>query len=448
MFKKGSILEVEIDSIKFPNIGMCSVADRRVAVKGGLPDQKLTIQMMRKGKMPKAHILEVITPSPHEITPKCPIFGLCGGCAFQNIPYEYEIKLKTTMVKKILEPLDLEDAFLPTIPAVAQDGYRNKMEFSFGDDGMDGSLTLGMRKKGAFYEAINAECCLLTHPDFGSILAFTLDYFKNIGENFYHRRREVGALRHLVIRRGIRGGDILVNLVTAGKNEYGDYATRLLDIPLDGKIIGIINTVNNSPADAVIAEEVKILYGADYYHEDIHGLHFKVSAFSFFQTNSIMAEVLYQTIADFAGGLRGKTIFDLYCGTGTIGIFLSKYAKKVVGIEIVEEAVAAAKENAALNNATNCEFIAGDVRKMVKTLKHAPDIVVLDPPREGIIPKAIPDILTFGANRIIYVSCKPTSLANDLPHFMAAGYAVDKIRLIDMFPRTANVEAVCCLSRM
>jgi len=446
--KKGTPLEVGISHIKFPNIGVGMTEDgRKIAIKGGLPGQRLRVQIFRKGKVPKAKILEVLTPSPYEIAPECPVFGLCGGCSFQNIPYDYEVELKTAMVKRVLEPLNLAHAFLPTIAAVSDCGYRNKMEYSFGDDGTEGNLTLGMRKRGSFYEAVNAECCLLAHPDFGRILAFALGYFTTKGEEFHHRRKRTGTLRHLVIRRGITNGDILVNLVAAGENDYSDFAAKLREITLDGKIAGILNTVNNSLADAVVAEEVKILHGADSYHENMPSLDlaFKVSAFSFFQTNTAMAEVLYKTIAGFAGNVADKTIFDLYCGTGTIGIYMSKFAKKVVGIEIVEEAVVAAKENAVLNGAANCEFIAGDVRKMVKELADAPDIIILDPPREGINPRAMPDILAFEAPRIVYVSCKATSMVNDLAAFMSAGYVVEKIQIIDMFPRTANVEVVCSL---
>ena len=449
--KKGTILEVNINDIKFPNIGIGEADGRKIAIKGGLPGQRLKVQIFRKGKVPKAQILETLTPAPQEITPNCPVFGLCGGCSFQNIPYEYELELKTAMVKRVLEPLGPEHAFMPTIAAISADGYRNKMEYSFGDDGPAGNLTLGMRRRGSFYEAVNADCCLLAHPDFGHIVAFTLEYFKGRGEDFHHRRRRTGTLRHLVLRRSSANGDILVNLVTAGNGDYSDYAARLREVPLDGKIAGILNTVNNSLADAVVADEVKTLYGADFYHEEMAalGLRFKVSAFSFFQTNTQMAEVLYKTIADFAGDTADKTIFDLYCGTGTIGIYLSKFAKKVIGIELVEEAVVAAKENAAANSVINCEFIAGDVRKMVKdpALAAAPDIIILDPPREGINPRAMPDILAFGAARIVYVSCKATSMPADLAAFMAAGYAVEKIRCIDMFPRTANVEVVCLLTR-
>jgi len=445
--KKGDIIEVNIDDIKFPNIGMGEAEGRKISVKNGLPGQRLKVQIIKKGRTTKASILEVITPAPQEIVPECPIASFCGGCSFQHIPYEYEIELKTDMVRRILAPLNLEHAILPTIPAISTKGYRNKMEFSFGDDGLEGSLTLGMRKKGSFYEAINAECCLLAHADFGRILAFTLDYFKNSDETFHHRRKRTGTLRHLVLRRGITNGETLVNLVTAGGNEYADYADKLLGLPLDGQIVGIINTVNNSLADAVVAEEVKVLYGRDFYHEILGDLRFKVSAFSFFQTNTAMAEVLYQTIADFAGDVADKTIFDLYCGTGTIGICLSKHAKKVVGIELVEEAVVAAKENAALNNAAACEFIVGDVRKMVKELVDKPDVIVLDPPREGINPRAIPDILAFDASCIVYVSCKATSMVDDLAAFMSAGYNVEKIQCVDMFPRTGNIETVALLKK-
>jgi len=447
--KKGAELEVRINDIKFPNIGVGEAQghDRKIAIKGGLPGQLLRVRILRKGKVTKAKILETLEPAPQEITPNCPVAGLCGGCAFQIIPYDYEIELKAAMVMRVLEPLNLAHAILPTICAVSADGYRNKMEYSFGDDGDEGSLTLGMRKRGSFYEAVNADCCLITHADLGRILTFTREYFIAKGEIFHHRRKRTGTLRHLVIRRGISAGDILVNLVTFGDNDYSDYAQMLRKIQLDGQIVGILNTVNNSLADAVVADEVKILYGVDYYYEELHslGLRFKVSAFSFFQTNTKMAEVLYKTIADFAGDVADKTIFDLYCGTGTIGIYLSKFAKRVIGIELVEEAVEAAKQNAALNGANNCEFIAGDVRKMVKELADKPDIIILDPPREGINPRAMPDIIAFGAARVVYVSCKASSMVADLAAFMAAGYVVEKIQIIDMFPRTANVEVVCSL---
>ena len=448
--KKQEVLEIEIDDIKFPNIGLGRVGDKRVQVKGTLPGQRVLARIIQTGRTPKASVVEVLSQAPGEVSSPCPVFGLCGGCAFQNITYEHEVALKTELVKNLLAPLNLDAEFLPTIPAANPHGYRNKMEFSFGDDGRDGNLTLGMRKRGSYYEAVNAQCCLIAHPDFGKILAFTRDYFAG-KQIFFHRRKLTGSLRHLVVRRGALSNEILVNLVTTG-GDYRDYAVKLLKIPIEGQIVGIISTTNNSLADAIIPENVEILWGRDYYYEQFSqlagGQRFKVSAFSFFQTNSLMAgDALYATVANFAGNIEGKTIFDLYCGTGTIGIFLSPKAGSVVGVEIVEEAVAAARANARLNGADNCHFVAGNVSKMVKTLQTSPDVILLDPPREGIAPKAIPHIIAFGAQKIIYVSCKPSSLLNDLPSFIAAGYRPVKIRCVDMFPRTANIEAVILLEK-
>jgi len=306
-----------------------------------------------------------------------------------------------------------------------------------------------MRKKGSYYEAVDASDCNIAHPDFGRILAFTRDFFAAKGTEFFHRRKLTGNLRHLIIRRGIATDEILVNLVTAGEGDYTEYAHALTQIALDGYIVGVLNTVNNSLADAVSAEEVKILIGTDFYHEKFSeaagGQRFKVSAFSFFQTNSDMAgDALYATVSEFAGDLTDKTVFDLYCGTGTIGIYLASRAARVVGIELVPAAIAAAQENAALNGITNCQFIAGDVTKIVKeqSFETRPDVIVLDPPREGVSPKAMPHIIAFDADKIVYVSCKPSSLLNDLPPLFAAGYHVEKIRCVDMFPRTANIEVV------
>ncbi|MCL2235795.1 MAG: 23S rRNA (uracil(1939)-C(5))-methyltransferase RlmD [Defluviitaleaceae bacterium] len=450
--KKYSEFEIEISDIKFPNIGLADVDGFPIEVKGALPGQRLLIRLVQKGKVNKGKVLEVLQPAPREIAPACPVFGLCGGCAFGHIPYDYEVELKTKMIKQIFSPLNMEDKFLETLPAVSESRYRNKMEYSFGDDGEAGNLTLGMRKKGSYYEAVDASCCLLCHEDFGKIQSATLAHFVAKGEHFFHRRKGTGSLRHLQIRHGINTGELLVNLVTAGDGDYNDYAEMLLGLPLENKIVGVLNTVNNSLADAVRPEEVKLLHGHDYFYEDFskdgHGMRYKIPAFSFFQTNTEMTERLYATIADFAGDLTDKTVFDLYCGAGTIGLYLAKSAKvkRVVGVEIVEDAIISAKENAALSG-VDCEFIAGDVKNVVKELSESPDVIILDPPREGIVPKTIPHILAFGAQKIVYVSCKPTSLMANLPAFLEGGYKIGKIQCVDMFPRTANVEVVMELYR-
>jgi 23S rRNA (uracil-5-)-methyltransferase RumA len=285
------------------------------------------------------------------------------------------------------------------------------------------------------------------------ILKCVLEYFKNIEMRvplYYHKLRHEGYLRHLLLRRAETTGEILVNLVTTSQSEYE--LTPLVDalkaLPLNGKIVGILHIINDSLADVVQSDETQILYGQDYFYEEILGLRFKITPFSFFQTNSLGAEVLYNAAREYIGDTKDMTVFDLYSGTGTIAQILASVAKEVIGVEIVEEAVEAAKENAALNGLTNCSFIAGDVLKVLDDLTEKPDFIVLDPPRDGIHPKALPKIIDYGVDRLVYISCKPTSLARDLEQFLARGYRVEKACCVDMFPQTVHVEVVTCLHRV
>ena len=258
-----------------------------------------------------------------------------------------------------------------------------------------------------------------------------------------------GWLRHLLLRRAETTGEILVNLVTTSQREYD--LTPLVDqiraLPLEGTIVGILHIINDSVADVVRSDETRILYGQDYFYETILGLRFKITPFSFFQTNSLGAEVLYETAREFLGdisddGRNDKTVFDLYSGTGTIAQLLAPVAGRVIGVEIVEEAVKAARENAKLNNLNNCEFIAGDVLKVIGDIKEKPDFIVLDPPRDGIHPKALQHIIDYQVDRIVYISCKPTSLARDLDIMIEQGYRMERVVAIDQFPGTGHVESV------
>ena len=215
-----------------------------------------------------------------------------------------------------------------------------------------------------------------------------------------------------------------------------------MSLPLDGRLAGILHTENDSLADVVQSDATHILYGQDYFYEELLGLRFRISPFSFFQTNSLGAEVLYGTARGFVGDTKDKVVFDLYSGTGTIAQILAPVAKKVVGVEIVEEAVRSAQVNARLNGLENCEFLAGDVLKVMDELQDKPDLIVVDPPRDGIHPKALGKIIDFGVDRIVYISCKPTSLVRDLVVLQDRGYRVEKVCGVDMFPGTGNVEVV------
>ncbi len=449
--KRNDIVEAMITDIAFPNKGKGTAEETPVTIKNTLPGQRVLARITKKrdGAL-EAELREIIERSPLETEKGCSHCDICGGCSYQRLSYDTENELKKNMVLKILKNAGIEDfEFGGLIPAPEETGYRNKCEFSFGDSEKDGDLALGMRKRGSFYEVVTLRDCNIVDDDFLKIIDETLKFFTERNIQFYHKKRRDGELRHLVVRKAAFTGEILINLVTTSNYSFNpdEYASAMLSTELDGKIAGILHTLNDVMSDVVQSDETRILYGNDYFYETLLGLKFKISAFSFFQTNSKGAERLYSVVRDYAGDTSGKTVFDLYCGTGTIGQIMSKGSKKVIGIEIVEEAVKAANDNAVLNGITNCEFIAGDVLKKVDELEDKPDLIIVDPPRDGINPKAIMKIIGFGANEIVYVSCKPTSLARDLQIFEANGYKVNKVTCVDMFPRTVHVETVCLMSR-
>ena len=333
-------------------------------------------------------------------------------------------------------------------PAISE--YRNKMEFSFGDEYKDGPLALGMHKRGSFHDIVNVPECQIVDQDFRKILTCTLECASESGLPYYHKMRHDGYFRHLLVRKAVKTGQILVDLVTTTESDAFDmkkWAEALQNLELKGSIAGILHTSNDSLADVVKDEGTEIIYGQNYFYEELLGLKFKITPFSFFQTNSLGAEVLYEKAREYIGDTKDKVVFDLYSGTGTIAQILAPVAKKVVGVEIVEEAVEAAKENAALNGLDNCSFWAGDVLKVIDELGEVPDLIMLDPPRDGVHPKALEKICNFGVDRLVYIACKPTSLARDLEMLQGRGYRVERIACIDLFPSTVHVETVCLLSR-
>ncbi|MBR6399991.1 MAG: 23S rRNA (uracil(1939)-C(5))-methyltransferase RlmD [Firmicutes bacterium] len=450
MSKKYPDQEIEIYDIEFPNKGIGTWEGSKVTIKNTLPGQTVLTDVKRKRRQLEGRLRGIIKKADYEIEPACPRFGLCGGCTYQNISYEKQLEIKQKTVKDLLDNAELTGfEFLPVKPSPVTEGYRNKMEFSFGDNGEAGELNLGMRKRESYYEVADASCCRITHSDVCKIQAATLDFFKHTGETFFHRTKHTGTLRHLLVRRGFFTGEIIAALVTTSglEADIRPWKDKLLSLELDGKIVGISHIINDSVADVVRADNSELLYGSEQFTDRLLGLEFKISTFSFFQTNSAGAEVLYSTVREFAGAEKCSTIFDLYCGTGTITQLLSPQADTVYGIEIVEEAVAAAKENAALNGITNCRFIAGDVLNMVDDLPKDPDLIILDPPREGINPKAILKIIGFNAKKLVYVSCKASSLAKDLTVFEENGYRIEKVQCVDMFPGTYHIETVVLLQK-
>lgn len=458
--KKGQEYVGIVDHIDFPNKGVVIVDGEAAIVKNTIPGQKVRflINKVRKGKC-EGRLLEVLERSKLETeAAACSHFGTCGGCTYQTVPYEEQLKIKEEQVKKMLDHVITTEYNFEGIKGSPESlGYRNKMEFSFGDEVKDGPLALGLHKRGSFYDIVTADQCKIVNEDYNHILAMVLEVCRKYQLSFYHKLSHIGYLRHLLVRRAAKTGEILINLITTSQTEsigvnedefLKELVDGLLSLELNGKVVGILHTVNDSLADVVQSDRTDILYGQDYFFEELLGLKFKISTFSFFQTNSLGAEVLYSTAREFVGETKDKLIFDLYSGTGTIAQLLAPVAKKVIGVEIIEEAVEAAKENAALNQLNNCEFIAGDVLKVIDSIEEKPDLIVLDPPRDGIHPKALGKIIDYGVDRLVYISCKPTSLARDLEMLQERGYKVERVVCVDMFPGTVHVETVVLMSKV
>lgn len=468
--KKGQNYIGKVVKYEFPNKGIVEYNEidnegnpqkYKVVVKDALEGMEIEFMLTKKrhGRC-EGKLVNVIKRSPMQTrTSFCQHFGECGGCLYQELSYPMQINMKMNQVKGIMDDVIKDEyEFEDILGSPFEWSYRNKMEFSFGDEYMGGPLALGLHKKGSFYDIVSINQCRIVDKDYNIILEATLKFFKDKEVSFYHKMKHIGYLRHLLIRRSVRNAEILVALVTSSQwNEEGtkfsqeqmleDYTQLLKTLDLEGTLTGILHIVNDSLSDVVSSDKTEILYGRDYITENILGLDFKISTFSFFQTNSMGAEVLYEKARNYVGDTKDMTVFDLYSGTGTIAQILAKVAKKVVGVEIVEEAVEAAKENAKLNNIDNCEFIAGDVLKVIDEVEDKPDLIVLDPPRDGINPKALDKIINFGVDKLVYISCKPTSLARDLEILQERGYKVRKICAVDMFPQTAHVETVVLMSR-
>ena len=464
--KKNEFYEGMVTSLKFPNKGIVYVEDEDayVQVKNTLPGQRVRFQLKKvKKKRPEGNLTEVLVPSEIEkAVPPCPHFSECGGCAYQTLPYEEQKKLKLNQVKALLDAVYPDFPLDECVESPRIWEYRNKMEFSFGDEVKDGPLTLGLHKRGSFYDIVSVPECQIIDEDLRKVLKTTQDFFRNAklggkSIDFYHKMRHEGVLRHLLVRKGLKTGEMLICLVTSsqggidsaeGKQLLEKYKDTLLALETTGTFAGILHMTNDSLSDVVKADAVDILYGKEYFYDELLGLRFRITPFSFFQTNSAGAEKLYSLAREYIGDLTGTNVYDLYSGTGTIAQVLAPVAKEVTGVEIVEEAVYAAAENAKENQLDNCTFLAGDVLTVLDELTEAPDAIVLDPPREGIHPKAIRKILDYGLSSFVYISCKPTSLARDLEVFLEYGYQPVRAKCVDMFPWTRGIETVVLLSQL
>ena len=449
--KRKDIIEFEIGSMEFGGESSTLIGKRKVKMKGGITGQKVKA-IVKKARSEKAEVklLEVVENSPIETEETCAHFGQCGGCSILSVPYEKQLEIKSEQVLKLFEEQDIRGfEFLGIEGSPDERVYRNKMEYTFGDEVKGGPLTLGMHKKGRHLDIITVDDCRLVDEDFIKVLTSTVEYFGQKELPYYRINSHQGFLRNLVVRKGVNTNQLMVNIVTTTQIDFDmtEYKDMILNLGTKAEVVSILHTINDGLADAVNCDELRVLHGRDYIEEVVLDLRFKISPFSFFQTNTNGAEKLYTIAREFVGDHEGKVLFDLYSGTGTIGQVMASAAKQVYGIELIEEAVVAANQNAKLNGLDNCEFIAGDVAKVVKNLEAKPDLIVVDPPRPGVHKDAIRDISGFGANEIVYISCNPRTLVLDLKGFEAYGYKVEKVKLMDMFPNTPHCETAVKLKK-
>lgn len=448
--KRNEVIEVKIEDHSFPATGIGMVDGRKVQVKGAFLEEVIQCRANQvRSDRAKGRYMSLTQKASYAVDPPCIHYGKCGGCISQHVPLPIQRNFKEEEVKKLFRQNDLDmGEYLGFTGEDEQYEYRNKMEFTFGDEVKGGELTLGMHMRGMKNSVINTPECLLVTKDFREIHHYTIEYFKEKELPYYHVMRQEGYLRNFIIRRGVNTGELMVNLVTTTSLDFSldEYRDGLLALELEDEIVSILHTENDGLGDAVNPDYVHTLYGRDFIYEKVLGLTFKISPFSFFQTNTKGAEVLYREVKDFVGEKK-EEIFDLYCGTGTISQIVADLGDKVTGVELIEEAVDAAIENAAINELDNVSFIAGDVKEVIANLEGSPDLIILDPPRGGVHPKALEYVKDFKADEIIYVSCNPKTLVIDLKYLLSHGYEIIKSKIVDLFPNTPHVETVVQLKR-
>lgn len=445
------VVDIEITTARFPSDGIGTHEGLPLIIKNALPGQKVRARIIKQRKdRLEGKLLEVLERSPIETESFCPHFGQCGGCSRQTLPYTEQLKLKEKLYISTLEKYGIAaETIEPIIASPEIYGYRNKMEYTFGDEIKDGPITLGMHRMTRASDVITTDQCRIAPPDFNRILSTVLEWAREKGYKQYNRFKNEGFLRNLILRRGVFTNEILVALCTTSyeKLEHSELVNRILALPLEGKVVGILHLVHDRTGDVVRAETQETLYGRDYYTEELMGLKFNVSFFSFFQTNPAGAQLLYNKALSYFTDIEGKEVFDLFSGTGTLAQIMAAKASRVTAVELVEDAVEAARQNAELNGISNCRFIAGDVFEVLSNLDRVPERIVVDPPRAGIMPKAWEKILSYGAEEIVYISCNPVTLAENLQIAEKAGYKVMVTCPVDQFPHTPHVEAIILMTR-
>lgn len=452
--KKGSELELSIENLAFGGKGIARLDGMVVFVERALPGDRVKARVTRrKPQYAEAKLLEVLEPSPNRLTARCSHFGVCGGCTWQNFDYPQQLHYKQQHVEESLRHIGKQHGFRvhPILPSPDPWNYRNKMEFSFGSSD-EGQIEIGFHQAGDFRRIVNIEQCHIQPAPFNDVLEFLRIRLNEIapreGAHFavYSQKRHSGFLRHLVLRHSLSEGTFLIALITATGiwKSAGEFASEFMQRFPECR--GFTWGTNDGLSDVARMEQEKLRVGDGYIQDRIGEKVFRISTFSFFQTNTAGAKLLYDTVREYCELSGRENVLDAYCGTGTIGIYVSDLAGQVVGIELVRDAVWDARNNAKLNRAENCTFLAGEMREVLaglpKSLGVRFDRVIVDPPRGGMDKKSLRLLIEIGAPLLVYVSCNPSTLSRDAVTLSEAGYVAEDVQPVDMFPHTFHVESV------
>lgn len=457
--RKAQELELLIETIAHRGPGVARVDGFVVFVRGGVPGDRVLARVFRKKRgYAEAGILEILEPSPQRIEPSCAYCGTCGGCQWQHIRYEAQLRYKRVHVSESLERIGgLQEVTVhPTMPSKDVFGYRNKMEFSFsdrrwllpeelGDPNAEQGFALGLHVPGTFNKIIDVEACLLQPPLGNRILGEVKGYAKTSGLPVYGLTTHEGYWRFLTLRHSVAKDNWMVNIITSEERPDIAHLAREL-MKKFPEVRTVVNNITAKKAAIAFGEREIVLEGEGVLEDSLGGFDFRISSNSFFQTNTRGAETLYGVVADYAGLTGAERVLDLYCGTGTIGLFLSGRAGHVVGVEILEDSVEDARKNADHNDVDNCRFISGDLRETLKGLGTRADVTVIDPPRAGMHKEVLEEVLRIGSERVVYVSCNPSTLARDLA-LMSRDYRVIEVQPVDLFPHTYHIESVARLRK-
>ena len=456
--KKWHQIDLEVTQVAFGGKGIARLDGMAVFVDKAVTHDRVRARINKKKKnYAEAYIVELLEASPQRVQAPCPYSGICGGCKWQFLGYPHQIAYKQQHVRESLEHIALiQDVPVhPTIGSHQVFGYRNKMEFScstrrwlmpeeLGRDDIPAEMALGLHVPGTFDRVLAIRACLL-QPDLGNaILSDVRDYIKQSALPVYGLRSHEGFWRFLVLRHSVAYDQWMVNIVTSA--EAAEHVQPLADLLIDKypQVVSVVNNINGRHAGIATGEYERLLAGTPTLLERIGEFEFELSANSFFQTNTRGAQQLYETVKTFAGLQGTETVLDLYCGTGTIAIYLASGAGQLIGLEVVESAVADARRNCRRNGVDNCRFIAGDVRQTLPQLDVRPEVMVIDPPRAGMHADVVKEVMRCGPHKIVYVSCNPATMARDLL-LLKEAYTVAEVQPVDMFPHTFHIEAVARL---